>query len=323
MAELSFFHATQPNSPTPLVAAATAVRAAGLRRLWIGQSLALESFGVLSYVAAKVPGVGFGTAVALTPLQHPALAATSLRTVAALSGQPVAGAFGVSEPRVIGALGLEPYDRPGTAAGDFAAAVRAMVGGGRMEDSASYPGASFSLPPLDGIRPGQIEVGLGVLRRGMARAVGRGADFGVTWLTPPAWTRDELAPAAAEAARKAGVEPPRMRAVVHAAVTEDPAEAATVLEQGAGAHLRLPHYRAMIEQSLGVPTDAPAGDAVRALLQAGAVVHGTPQGIGEALRAHAAASGVDELLINPFVPRGGPRLDRLLTDVAAGFHAAA
>jgi len=297
--DLSLFYPVQPQDPRELVNVATVVRRAGLARLWIGQSLAIETFTSLAYLAARVPGLALGTAVALTPLLHPALAASSARSLAALSGKEFLAGFGVSEPSVIGKLGSRTYARPGLFAGQYVEAVRELAGGDLWRGGPDFPGAQFGLPALEAP---PVRAGLGVLRSGMARAAGRDADFMVTWLVPAAFARDELAAIAGHAAEEAGRPAPRLCCVVHLMLADGEEEGRAAVATHAGAHLSRPHYRAMLEQATGVPVDASLDDAVSAVLGGGSVVAGDPATLAAGVSRFAERSMADELLLNIALP---------------------
>ncbi|MER6841096.1 LLM class flavin-dependent oxidoreductase [Streptomyces platensis] len=58
----------------------------------------------------------------------------------------------------------------------------------------------------------KVDIGLGVLRPGMARLAGHIADVAITWLTPAAYLRDTVIPALRAGAESAGRPVPRGRA---------------------------------------------------------------------------------------------------------------
>ncbi|MFD0480771.1 hypothetical protein ACFQ0B_81275 [Nonomuraea thailandensis] len=144
----------------------------------------------------------------------------------------------------------------------------------------------FTLPPL---RHPPVEVGAGVLRPGMARAAGTRADTAITWLTPPSYVKDVLAPALGTG--------PRIVTVVHAAVARPGRDPAHLAHLAAGAHLQAAHYTGML-RAAGIdadPSDTRAG--ARALVSSGLFVTGTAAQVAGRLAAYHAA-GVDEVVVN-------------------------
>jgi alkanesulfonate monooxygenase SsuD/methylene tetrahydromethanopterin reductase-like flavin-dependent oxidoreductase (luciferase family) len=273
---------------------AHAAAAAGARRLWMGQSLVAESHQVFAYLAGMGVRVPVGLGVTLVPLRHPFEAAVQARSLALLTGSAVVAGYGTATPRLVAALGGSPYARPATAAAGYADAVRATlagrVGGHECETCASQ----LRLPSVP--HP-QVEVGLGVLRPAMARAAAAVADVAITWLTPPGYVREVLAPALAAGATGRD-RPPRIATVLQVAIDKPGRDPLRLALASVGGHLRAPHYTDMLRLA-GVPADPahPAAGA-RALVEMGVFAFGTPDDIAERVRAHYAA-GVDEVILNP------------------------
>jgi alkanesulfonate monooxygenase SsuD/methylene tetrahydromethanopterin reductase-like flavin-dependent oxidoreductase (luciferase family) len=295
MTDVSLFYPLQPRDPRELLGVATLARRAGLQRLWIGQSLTVETFTGLAFVAGRVPGLALGTGVVLTPLLHPALAASAARSIAVLSGREMFAGFGVSEPAVVGKLGAPGYDRPATFATQYAEAVRELACGRTWVGGSDFPGAEFALPELEAP---PVRSGLGVLRPGMARAAGRAADFMITWLAPARYARTVLAATAAESARLADRAAPRLCTVVHLILAESAPEGRRAAIEHVGAHLSRPHYRGMLERAMGVALDDPVPAAVDAVIEGGSVIAGDPGTLAEGVARYVAESGADEVVMN-------------------------
>nr|WP_062339007.1 LLM class flavin-dependent oxidoreductase [Herbidospora sakaeratensis] len=282
----------QPSHPEQVVPFADLVNRGRAGRLWLGQSFGVESHQVFAYLAGRGLRVPAGLGVTLMPLRHPMEAAAQARSVALLTGRPVVAGYGAATPEMVEALRGKPYARPATAGAGYAAAVRGLLGKGVSGHVCEACTASGTLPPMN--HP-TVEVGLGVLRPGMARAAGGVADVAVTWMTPPAYVRDTLIPALAEGA--AGRRTPRVATVVHAGLDGPGRDPVRLLLSVARGHLGSQHYTDMLRRA-GVPADAsdPVAGA-RAMVDAGVYAYGTLDEVVARLRAYREA-GVDEIVVN-------------------------
>ncbi|MFF3442458.1 LLM class flavin-dependent oxidoreductase [Streptosporangium sp. NPDC002721] len=285
----------QPAHPEVVVPFGELVADGLAGRLWLGQSMMAESHQTIAYLAGRGVKVACGLGVTLMPLRHPLEAAAQARSLAVLTGRPVVAGYGAATPELVRALRGAPYERPATAAAGYARALRAILDGEIPQHSCeAYAAGGGGLPPM---RHAPVEVGLGVLRPGMARKAGAVADVAVTWMTPPAYLRDTLIPALAEGAAGRGA-PPRVAAVVHVALAGTGRDPRRLAQVGAGHHLRAPHYIDMLRQA-GVstdPADPRAGAA--ALVEAGVYVYGTAEEVAERLHGYREA-GVQEIVLNP------------------------
>jgi alkanesulfonate monooxygenase SsuD/methylene tetrahydromethanopterin reductase-like flavin-dependent oxidoreductase (luciferase family) len=260
----------------------------------MGQSLLAESHQVLAYLAGSGTRIPVGLGVTLVPLRSPFEAAVQARSLALLTGHPVVAGYGAATPEFVAAMRGTSYERPATAAAGYARAVRGLLAGDASHHQCEACVVRGSLPaaphPI-------VEVGLGVLRPAMARAAGAVADAAITWLTPPDYVRDVLAPALANGAvgRR---RPPRIATVVHVAVRRPGRDPRQLALYGARAHLSAPHYTDMLRRA-GVaadPADPMAGAA--AIVDAGVFIYGTPDEIAKCLQSYRDA-GVDEVILNP------------------------
>ncbi|MDA0638264.1 LLM class flavin-dependent oxidoreductase [Nonomuraea sp. MCN248] len=285
----------QPPHPDVVVPFGELVAGGLAGRLWLGQSVMAESHQTIAYLAGRGVKVASGLAVTLMPLRHPMEAAAQARSLAVLTGRPVVAGYGAATPDLVEALRGAPYERPASAAAGYAGATRAILDG-RISGHAceACVATGGGLPPM---KHAPVEVGLGVLRPGMARKAGEVADVAITWMTPPGYLRDTLVPALAEGAAGRG-RAPRVAAVVHVAVANSGRDPYQLAMAGAGMHLAAPHYTDMLRRA-GVPAcpDDPRAGAA-ALVDAGVYVYGTPGEVAERLRAYSAA-GVDEIVLNP------------------------
>jgi alkanesulfonate monooxygenase SsuD/methylene tetrahydromethanopterin reductase-like flavin-dependent oxidoreductase (luciferase family) len=290
----SVYFPIQPDTLEPLVSFAEFARAMRVRRMWMGQSLRLESHLILAALAARVPGLPLGTGVALAPLRHPYQAAIEARTLANISGEPYVSGIGPGAAEFQRMLMPEPYGRPLGTMRDYATTMRRLLDGEQVVQDGEFSTVKGALLPVPAP---PVEVGLGVLRPGMAKTAGRCADVAVTWLTPHSYIADQLRPALAEGAELEGRTPPRVATVVHLAVTRPARNPVRAALTAVGAHLASAHYTDMLRKSglAADRTDPQAG--ARTLIDEGVFLTGTPEQIARELKAHRA-SGVDEIVLN-------------------------
>lgn len=287
----------QPLHPDVVVPFARAAVDGGARRLWMGQSLLAETHQTFAYLAGAGIRPAVGTSVTLMPLRHPLEAAVQARSLALITGRPVVAGFGPATPDLVRLLRGEPYAKPAAAAAGYAAAVRAALDGSEEvhESEAAVQGPVGGL--IGRIAHPDVEIGLGVLRPGMARAAGTVADAAITWMTPPEYVRGTLVPALAAGARHRDA-PPRVVTVVHVGVQRPGRDPYRLALAGAGVHLSTPHYTDMLCRA-GVPADPGDPQAgAKELVNAGVYAYGSPADIAAKL-AEYHASGVDEVVLNP------------------------
>ncbi|HEX5540791.1 MAG TPA: LLM class flavin-dependent oxidoreductase [Micromonospora sp.] len=262
-------------------------------RLWQGQATTHEPYQTFNYLAAsgfRVP-VGFG--VTLMPFRHPYEAALQAQSLAISMGHPVVAGFGPGARVLQQAMLGAPYRSQLGAVREYATAVRGMLNGEKVPDG-EYFICRTELVQLP--RP-PVEVGLGVLRPGMARLAGEVADVAITWLTPAAYLRDTIVPALRAGAEAAGRPMPRLAAIVPLALDRPDREAVEFALASNSGHLQLPHYVDMLRRS-GIETDpADPGAGARALIEGRAFLSGGPEAVAEQLAEYVEA-GVDEIVLN-------------------------
>ncbi|MEW9551194.1 LLM class flavin-dependent oxidoreductase [Nonomuraea sp. NPDC050783] len=290
----------QHTDPERVVPFGELVRSGLAGRLWLGQSVLAETHQTVAYLAGRGIRVRCGLGVTLMPLRHPMEAAAQARSLALLTGRPLVAGYGTATPDLVRALRGAPYARPASAAAEYARAVRTFI-----------DAEAGALPPM---RHPPVEVGLGVLRPGMARAAGAVADVAVTWMTPPPYLRDTLVPALAAGAEGRGGRP-RVATVVHVATAAPGRDPRRLARSAAADHLRAPHYADMLRRA-GVAA-SPA-----ALVEAGIFVYGTPEEVAGRLRDYREA-GADEIVLNLAGVAGTEGFPAALADAELLLHAMA
>ncbi|MGW7822753.1 LLM class flavin-dependent oxidoreductase [Streptomyces puniciscabiei] len=292
--QTSVIYPLQPSSVGEIVPVARLLQQRGRGRLWLGQSMGLDThqlFAALTGMGIRIP---FGSSVVLSPLRHPFDAALQARSVAAMSGSPYVAGIGPGGADFQRMVMREAYARPVSAAAEYVSVMRRLLAGERVDED----GAHFHTHAQLGPPPSApVELGLGVLRSAMARAAGRVADVAITWLTPAPYIRDTLVPSLAAGASSEHRRSPRVATVVHVAVARPGRDIRRTAFNAASGHLSLPHYTDMLRQA-GITADpAHPDEGAGAIVDAGLFVTGTPQEIADGLDEYRHA-GVDEVILN-------------------------
>jgi alkanesulfonate monooxygenase SsuD/methylene tetrahydromethanopterin reductase-like flavin-dependent oxidoreductase (luciferase family) len=294
MTEYSVFLPFVPHQPEQVLQYAALVEWTNAHRLWQGYSMLVEpsqSFASTAGAGFRVP-VGIG--VTLMALRHPYEAAHQARSLAMATGQSVVAGFspgGVSIQR--GLLGA-PYRSPLTAAREYLGIVRRLLAGENLDVAGEYFTCRAAMGPA--FFP-PVELGLGVLRPGMAGLAGEVADAAITWLTPAAYLRDAIRPALREGAARTGRAAPRLTAMVPVALSRPGADPAEVVLASNNQHMQAPHYIDMLRRAgIELTGSDPALDA-RRMIEGGAFVHGDVEAVLAQLAAYLDA-GVDEIVLN-------------------------
>jgi len=311
-----------PTRPEQAVPFAALVQRTGAARLWAGQARHLEQHQLYAYLAGLGLRVPAGIAVNVMPLRHPVEAAIQARSVATVTDRPVVAAFGPGATALQkGALGA-PYPSQLDAVREYVTLVRQLLDGEVLAGGGEHFRYHGGLPAPAAGAP-RVEVGAGVLRPAMGRLAGAVADAAVTLLAPASYLRQRIVPALRAGADAADRPMPRLVAIVPVALARagrDP------LAFADSAHLRVPHYRAMLRQA-GVPVgEGSHAELVGAVVAAGAVLYGEPDELGEELGRFAAA-GADEVVVSVagVCQRQGPQaaldeLDEIFTKVREGLR---
>ncbi|MFC4534499.1 LLM class flavin-dependent oxidoreductase [Sphaerisporangium dianthi] len=289
MSDISVVFPLQVRHPETVVPFAEFVLREGLERLWLGQSLNVDSHLAAAYLAGRGLRVPLGTSVTLMPLRHPYQAALEARSLAVLTGKGYVAGFGAGDPIFVENLAGRPYSSPRRAVGEYLSAMRALLDGRAVARDGEHFTVRGMLVPAE--HP-PVEVGAGVLRPAMARTAGAVADVAITWLVPPDYLGKVLAPALREGAH-GRPRPPRVVSAVHVAVDRPGRDVHRLVRVATAAHVEADHYADMLRRAgVSDPT------APRELLEAGVFVTGAPEEIADRLRGFFAA-GASEVVLNP------------------------
>ncbi|MEV5238100.1 LLM class flavin-dependent oxidoreductase [Streptomyces cinnamoneus] len=283
-----------PRRPEQVLPYAAMVHWTHAERLWQGQALMVEPHQGFAYAAGAGFRVPVGLGVTLMPLRHPYEAALQARSVALTTGHPVVAGFGPGARPFQQSLLGAPYRSPLTLAREYLTAVRGLLDGKTVESQGEYVAGHMTLPPFPAPK---VEVGLGVLRPGMARLAGEVADRAITWLTPASYLRDTVVPAMTEGAATAGRTRPRLTAMVPLALARPGRDAAELALASNGAHMKGPHYIDMLRRSGIDVTGTDEKANAEALVAGGAFLYGDRDELAVQLKAYEEA-GVDEIVLN-------------------------
>ncbi|MEU2495516.1 LLM class flavin-dependent oxidoreductase [Streptomyces sp. NPDC007883] len=288
---LSLMYPLMAHDLDQVAAFAEAVRELALHRLYMGQSLVVDTHQAFAHLAGRGIRVPAGTSVALTALRHPLDAAVQARSLALLTGEPCVAGFSTGDPAFVASVRGRPYASPRTAVAEYLTVMRRLLDGEVVED---FQGRYVRIDDgLLQVPHPPVSLGVGVLRPRMAHTAGQVADVAITLLTPAGYLREQIVPALARGAASRGRAAPTVTAIVPCAVRRpgrDPRKLAFAAHE---LHLGGEHYAAMLRSS-GVDVDvsdpwAGAG----ALVDAGVFVHGTPEEVAERLTGYGEAGATE------------------------------
>lgn len=285
--------------PAPALVAGLAVEMERypLARVYQGESLVECPFTQLQILAER-HGVACGLSVAVMPLRHPVAAAMQADAVAARSGAPVVLGIGPGAPEIQELLLGERYSRPIVVTREYVRAVRRSLNqpARGAETQAAPLFGSVPLPRLGG-QPGQVLVGVGVLRPAMARMAGAEADLLIAHAPPVDYLTEVLMPACEAGAATSGrVDRPRTALVLPVALADvvDSIEALARVHAG---HVMAPHYRAMYDQAGVIGDGTGLLEATRQVVGSRAIFHGSEDHLVEHLGS-LADLGVNEVILD-------------------------
>jgi len=284
------FSTIQAEQLTPY---ASMVEWTGVERLWQGQSIAIEPHQGFASQAGSGLRIPLGFAVTLMPLRHPFEAAVQAASLARITGQSLVAGFGPGPTLFQEMLLGQRYRSPLTAVREYVTIVRGLLSGGSVDTQGDYFTCRASL----GVASPTVEIGLGVLRPGMARLAGEVADVAITWLTPAPYVRDVILPALEEGAERAGRPVPRIVSAVPMAIERRGRDAAEVALASNAPHLRGPHYQDMLSRAGVDLTEKSPLEQARALVDSGAFLCRDLDGLLSGLKDYEDA-GVDEVALN-------------------------
>lgn len=277
MTRVSILAPYDPMKPQLLAPFAELVRSSSLHALWQGTSLVGDTTSNATYLAGRGFDIPYGFGVRLTGLSHPHAAAQQAAMLARTTGQPVVAGFG---PGGISAQESLHGRRLPSVLGH----MRDYVYGARR--------ALATSPEAD------VSIGFGVLRPRMAELCGEVADVAITWMTPPSYIRDVIAPAIRRGAEKSGREPARIVSIVPFGFGDDD-QLVDLARHSVGVHLSLEHYRDALRRAGGTPPSENGVDqaSARGLVDTGVLY---PAGAADVIRARQfyAEAGAAEVVVN-------------------------
>jgi alkanesulfonate monooxygenase SsuD/methylene tetrahydromethanopterin reductase-like flavin-dependent oxidoreductase (luciferase family) len=294
MTEYSVLMPFLPRRPEQLLPYAALVEWTGAHRLWQGQAMLVEPFQGFASAAGAGFRVPTGLGVTLMPLRHPYEAAHQVRSLALATGESVVAGFGPGGRSFQISLMGSAYRSPLTAAREYLTVVRGLLAGERVSFQGEYFSCRAAMTPA--VAP-RIDLGLGVLRPGMARLAGEVADAAITWLTPASYLEGTVLPALREGAAGADRAVPRLTAIVPVALARPDRAPSDMVIASNAAHMRAPHYIDMLKKAGIDISGLELPDAAGRLIDGGAFVHGDLDHVVERLAEYRKA-GVEEIILN-------------------------
>jgi len=280
-----------PSRPEWAVQFGALAQRTSTRRLWCGQGMTLAQHQVHAYLAGMGLRLSAGVGVSLMPFQHPLDAALHARSLAAITGEPMIAGFGPGAPALQKAVRGSAYEKPLRATREYLQILRPLLDGqshAQEGDYFSFNGGMYQ------IRSPRVDLGVGVLRPGMARLAGEVADVAICWLTPASYVEDVLVPALEKGAERAGRPVPRLVVMVPLAVDRpgrDPVALART------PHVNFPHYQDMLRRA-GVTVDEDDADVtLRSMIENEVFLFGSPAAIAKQIDEYREV-GVDEVVLN-------------------------
>ncbi len=134
----------------------TQVHKAGVDIVWAAEAWAADGVSPLAFIAARNPGMTFGTSILQLSARTPVVTAMTAMTMATLTGNRFILGLGVSGPQVVEGLHSQKFDHPLGRMREYIDIVRLAFTGQRLE----YQGKHYQLPVPGGegkaIRLGQL-----------------------------------------------------------------------------------------------------------------------------------------------------------------------
>jgi F420-dependent oxidoreductase-like protein len=229
----------------------------GFARAWFGQRTGWDPLTLIAAVGDRAPGIGLGTAVALTWTHHPlALATQALTTQAAVGGRLTLG-VGPSHQVIVESRYGYRWTRPGQHVEDHLAVLAPALRGEAVDVRTATVAAAGRVEVPSVPRPPLLLAAHGPR---MLRLAGERADGVITTWSSPRGLAEYVVPQVRAAA--AGRPDPQVVVGVVASLTHDPDAARAYVAEAFGAAGELPSYRRSLDrEGFSGPSDTMvAGD---------------------------------------------------------------
>lgn len=283
-----------PRRPEQLLPFAALVEWTAAHRLWQGQGMQLEPFQGFAAAAGAGFRVPTGLGVTLMPLRHPFEAVDQIKTLAMTTGESVMAGFGPGGLSFQKSMLGTPYRSQLTAVREYLTIVRDLLTDGKADVKGEYFSCHAQMLQAPSA---PIDLGLGVLREGMAQLAGEIADAAITWLTPAVYLRDVVLPAMLHGARTQIRPTPRLTAIVPVALERPDRDVSEFVVSSNGMHMQAPHYIDMLSKAGINIAGLEMKEAGRLMAEQGAFVYGNADQIVEQLGEYREI-GVDEIVLN-------------------------
>ncbi|MGF6880496.1 F420-dependent oxidoreductase-like protein [Nocardia sp. GAS34] len=220
-------------------------RSTGLRSVWFGQRMDLDSLVLAGVVAQAVGDIGVGTSVVPINPRHPVVVASQAQTVQATSGGRFRLGLGLGSPALESAAFGIHEDRPVARLREYLTAVRSLIEEGGVDLAGEQVHAR---PPLPTTVHGGANVPLLVAALGpqALRVTGELADGVIPNLAGPRTLSSHIVPRFERARPERPIRAAQIVAGVTAVVTDRPEEVRARAAESMAFYESVPSYRAVL-----------------------------------------------------------------------------
>lgn len=263
--------------------------ALGVSTVWLTSGSA-EQMTIFSAAAMQTERIGLGTAIVPSYPRHPIVLAQQAGVVSALApGRLRLGVGPSHRPLMEDMLGL-PFDSPLTHLREYVTVLRQALGQGQVD----FEGRHFKVH-FPSVARADVPILVSALRSSSFLLAGEVADGGISWICPARYLAEHARPALVEGARRGGRPVPPLIGHLFMCVTSDREAAREDARQRLAMYPRLPFYAEMLRKA---GDEEAAGGHVSERMIDAVVAYGPPEACLERLRAFAAESTADELIVS-------------------------
>ncbi|MCQ8187600.1 LLM class F420-dependent oxidoreductase [Streptomyces rugosispiralis] len=225
--------------------------AAGLRSAWFGQTFGADSPQLAAIVGREVPDLHVGTSAIPVFGRHPLLVSSQAQTAqAATHGRYHLGLALGTKLLTEAGFGI-PFARPIARLREFLTALRQLTETGAADFHGELLTATTPIPArVPGAGAG-VPLLVAAMGPQALRASGELADGILPYLAGPRALAEHIVPAVTAAAEAAGRPAPRIVALVHGVVTDDPDTVRETVAEQLAFYEQIPSYARVIGLSGG------------------------------------------------------------------------
>jgi 5,10-methylenetetrahydromethanopterin reductase len=217
----------------------------GFHSLWMATIYNYDALTALAAIGTATQRIELGTAVVATHPRHPMAMAQQALTAAAACQNRFTLGIGLSHKYVIEQeMGLS-YDRPAQHMREYLDVLLPLLNEGSVDYQGEHFRTTATLNVPEAKTPQLVIAALGPA---MLKLAGSRTDGTTLWLTGPKTIANHTVPAIRQAAQDAGRGEPRVIAGMPVVLTDNPAEARTMVSRQLALYSNIPSYRAMLDR---------------------------------------------------------------------------